>query len=73
MVLSQKFLIKVNFMDSPYTPKFKFIDYWGKISQECKKVNKDVAEKHVQQILKSLKNNSKCEIVTAQSREYHKC
>ena len=44
MVLSQKFLIKVNFMDSPYTPKFKFIDYWGKISQECKKVNKDVAE-----------------------------
>ena len=60
-------------MDSPYTPKFKFIDYYGAVREDCKKVNKDVAEKHVQQILKSLKNNSKCEIVTAQSREYHKC
>lgn len=60
-------------MDSP---KFQFIDYWGAVGKECKKVNKDIAEKHVQQILKSLRNNckySKFEIVTSQSLENVKC
>lgn len=55
-------------MDTPYTPEFKFIDYWGKVSEKYEKVNKDIAEKHVRQILQSLENNCKYsnnKIVTA--------